>query len=305
MGSSDRDYFRDERRRRISPPQPPVTRWLLWINAIVFLITVLGTTRAGGASALENWGAYTVHGMLHGQIWRIATFQFLHNDLGHILFNFLSLFAFGRFAEEWWGSRRFLGYYLLCNLVAAISYTLLVLIRLPLMDDIAQHLVGGTAGTYGTLITAALVAPKTQMRLLFPPITVTMRQIALFTLGLSAALVLISFLITLASGRGAVFENAGAEAAYLGGALAGYLFSRKPALLGRAGSGENYKILHPEEFKRTKKVVQPKLHPRSELNTAESTEVDRILDKINRDGFDSLTAEDREILNRASSGPKK
>ncbi len=147
---------------------------------------------------------------------------------------------------------------------------------------------------YGILVVAALIAPDMQVRLLIPPVTLTMRQLAII-------LLVIGVLTIVFSGR-----NAGGEAGHLGGALAGFLLWKIPVLrglLGRPGrSGQGGPKKRPAfqiRIAKRGKVYQKKLRPQSTITGLESSEVDRILDKINEHGLQSLTGEERELLARA------
>ena len=100
--------------------------------------------------------------------------------------------------------------------------------------------------------------------------------------------------------------NAGGEAGHLGGALAGFLLWKIPVLrgllghLGRSGQGGSKKRpAFQIRIAKREKGYQKKLRPQSTITELESNEVDRILDKINEHGLQSLTGEERELLARA------
>jgi hypothetical protein len=90
--------------------------------------------------------------------------------------------------------------------------------------------------------------------------------------------------------------NEGGEAGHLGGAILGYFLMRFPQLLGRGND-----IIRPS---RSGPQPLPKLRPRTALEMERDSAVDVILDKISREGFQSLTAEEREFLQQASSSKK-
>ncbi len=284
MGSADREYFRQTTTR---PPGrlagAPVVKWLLILNIGVFFIDILYD---GG---LGNWGAYSVDtGIRHGQIWRLITFQFLHGNFGHLLFNMIALYFFGAFVEQHWRSRGFLVFYLLCGMAGAAAYSGLHLAGLYRDPGI----VGASAGIFGILAVAALIAPNMQVRLLLPPVTLTMKQLALVLLAIGA-------LVVIVGGR-----NAGGEAGHLGGALAGFLLFKIPvlrAMLERLSQGgtrpKSRKLIQVRDLR--KRRYEKKLRPKSRVSREDASEVDRILDKINQHGLQSLTEEERELLTRA------
>ena len=123
MGYADRDYFRDHATR---PPGrlagAPVVKWLLFLNLAVFVIQVVFEV----AEPFVAWGGFTVEGGLQNlQLWRLISFQFLHDDFGHLLFNSFGLFLFGSFVEEAFRSRGFLVFYLVCGVFGALAGALL------------------------------------------------------------------------------------------------------------------------------------------------------------------------------------
>jgi len=288
MGYSDRDYFREGATR---PPGrlagAPVVKWLLFLNLGVFLVGLLLEL----TDRFWAFGAFTVQeGFLGFQVWRFLTFQFLHAHFGHLLFNSIAIYFFGVFVEHQLRSRAFLVFYLLCGVMGALGASLLGLFQ----GDFQWYLIGASAGVFGILVVAALIAPDMQVRLLIPPVTLTMRQLAII-------LLVIGVLTIVLGGR-----NAGGEAGHLGGALAGFLLWKIPVLrgllghLGRSGQGGSKKRpAFQIRIAKRGKVYQKKLRPQSTITGLESSEVDRILDKINEHGLQSLTGEERELLARA------
>ncbi|RYD27140.1 MAG: rhomboid family intramembrane serine protease, partial [Verrucomicrobiaceae bacterium] len=119
MGTADRQY-QDEGYRMRAPAMPPVTKWLLIINVVVFLADVM----SGGY--LTYYGTFAVRtGLFGGHVWEFITFQFLHGSVGHILFNSIALYFFGPLMERWWGNWKFLAFYLLSGVGGALLYSLL------------------------------------------------------------------------------------------------------------------------------------------------------------------------------------
>ncbi|MGA0844914.1 MAG: rhomboid family intramembrane serine protease [Luteolibacter sp.] len=283
MGLADRDYHRG----RVNGPGiaarlPPVVKGLIALNVAIFLIDLFTD------HLLRAYGAYQIGPAWMGfQIWTLLTFQFLHGSLGHLLFNMMGLFFFGPHLERWWGSRKFLVFYLLCGAAGALFFTLLTLFRI-LPDGYHSALVGASAGIYGILIGVAWVAPSMRVALLFPPIEMSMRQLAIALLVLAGAMVVGGYLFPSVP----LFWNAGGEAGHFGGAILGYLLMRHPALLGRGGVARSgHQLLRHE----------PKIRPRSQMTFDSNDEVDRILEKISRDGFQSLTEREREVLRDAAN----
>ena len=289
MGYADRDYFRETSGR---PPGrlagAPVVKWLLIVNLGVFAVALLLDFR----EASVEFGKFTIREGIAGvQVWRLITFQFLHGDFGHLLFNSIAIYFFGAFVEQQLRSRAFLVFYLLCGVAGALGYAALVSVSDAYRD---VGVVGASGGIFGILVVAAMIAPDMRVQLLFPPVTLTMRLMAILMLGWG-------LLVVVTGGR-----NAGGEAGHRGGALAGFLLWKVPVLRGLlanlsrpGGRGPGKRLAFPIRITKSEKRYEKKLRPKSSVSGAEAGEVDRILDKINEHGLQSLTAEERELLARA------
>lgn len=297
MGALDREYFRGERRQAAGPPMPPVVKALLIANILVFLADFM--TRPGQVipelGKINSLLCFTVRSaFLEGRVWELLSFQFLHGSIGHIVFNCIGLYFFGPWIERWWGGRRFAAFYLLCGAAGAMFYSLLTVAGiLPERGSYAgidTPLVGASAGIYGLIVGVAMTQPKAMLHLLFPPVSMTMRTAALVFIGIAVAMIAGDILI-----GGAIFQNSGGEAGHLGGAILGFVLMKFPWLLGKSPSSG--KIIRPPEFRRKD---APKLRPRSEIDLKSASEVDRVLDKIAKDGLQSLTEDERKILHEAA-----
>ena len=300
MGALDREYFREEGGRATGPPMPPVTKTLLISILAIYFVDMLFLR-----SAVTEWGAFTIHsGLQKGHLWELITFQFLHGSVGHVIFNAIGLYFFGPWMERWWGRGKYLAFYLLCGVAGALFYTLLmvtgILPERGLLPGGMMPLVGASAGIYGLIVGVAFLNPTAKVQLLFLPHPMSLKTAALGFIGI-AVLVILGDILT----GGAMFKNSGGEAGHLGGAILGYLLMRQPGLLGRKkGKGKakaerSKKILRPPEFQR-KRSVAPKLRPRSSVDIDAANEVDRVLDKIAKDGLQSLSEDERKILHRAA-----
>ena len=205
-------------------PDSPVVRKLIFINFLIFCmdlflgrpIKILGDMPVE-MGFLQSLGYFSVDtAFAKKQIWRILSFQFLHGGLGHLFFNLMTLYFFGPLIERFYGSRNFLIFYLLCGIGGPLFYTLFSF--LGWVSPIAA-MVGASAGIYGILLAVALLFPDLRVGLIFPPITLKMRTMALFLLGYSVLVIL---------SRG---YNYGGEIGHLGGAFVGYLLLRSPQSL--------------------------------------------------------------------------
>lgn len=290
MGLAEREYQRQMPR---SPSRlTPVVRALLWVQCGLFLIDHLVLPLVMGLQInpenkppLASMGAFSVHSALkEWHVWKLLTFQFLHDSVGHVLFSSIALYFFGPWAERWWGAKRFLIYYLLCGCAGAGFFTLLMTFGLVPGNEY-NWLIGASAGIYGVFVAVAVLAPDMRVRLLIPPIDLSMRQLAIGLIVLSLVMIAVGF-----------GDNAGGKAGHMGGFFAGFLMMKFPWLLG----GDSRK---PVIWRHSKR--ESKLRPRVQIGgPAVDPEVDRILDKISREGFQSVTPEEREVLDRAAQSKR-
>jgi len=302
MGYEDRTYYRDDQGRgggMFGGPGAPggfggrlagatVVTWLLGLNVVIFLVdSVLTGSVRGDALSPYAWGSFSIDKGVFGlQVWRFFTYQFLHANFFHILFNMIGLFFFGPLIERWLGSRRFLAFYLLCGISGAVLYTLLAFVPGLIPGSLARPMVGASGSVYGILVACAVLFPHQRVMLLIPPIPMSMRTLALIFLGLAALSVI------------AGSSNAGGEAAHLGGALLGFILIKKPALIGWADRAAQV----TQAFKGGDPAAREakRVRRQKESQAAEQQQVDRILDKVRQHGMQSLTGKEKKALQRAT-----
>lgn len=287
MASYDRDYAAGNGGRVGPPPLPPVTKWLLILNVGIYVADTLFFGRW-----IERWGAFAVASALgEFRLWEFLSFQFIHAGVLHLMLNSIGIFFFGPFVERWLGSRKFLRYYLFCGAAGALFFTLLLFLNILPKATAYSPLVGASAGLYGLLCAVFVLAPASRVRLLFPPVELSMKQMAIILFAISAGTIVGGLLFP----QSGFFNNEGGEAGHLGGAIMGFVLMKFPVLLG--GARRSRKIIRPKEFRRG---AGSKLRPRTEIDLGEVSEVDRILDKISSEGAESLTDEEREVLAKAA-----
>lgn len=229
------------------------------------------------------------------QFWRFVTFQFLHADLTHLLFNMLGLFFFGGLVEQYLGSKRYLAFYLLCGIAGAIMYLILNLVgwtgytvfgvRLPLVliSDPATPLIGASAGVFGVLMACAFLVPNATVLLFF----ILPMRLATLAYGLVGIALLGVFL---------GWTNAGGEAAHLGGAITGWCLIRRPNAL--HGFFDFLGRFDPWSRSNAARRASRSRGRGGQLK--EEAEVDRILAKIHASGLQSLSKREQRILREAS-----
>lgn len=96
---------------------PPVIKNIIIINVVVFLIQRFFESR-GGTTINDLFALHDIHSE-HFKLYQLITHMFMHGGWDHIFFNMLALWMFGSTLENYWGSKRFLTFYVVCGLGAA------------------------------------------------------------------------------------------------------------------------------------------------------------------------------------------
>ena len=140
---------------------PPAVKNLLIINIIVFI----GTELIG--DPMYQWFALFPIGSPFFRWWQFVTHMFMHGNFMHIFFNMWSLIVFGPMLERLWGSKKFLIFYFVCGLGAALCHEL-VLLSQPLSNI---PTVGASGAIYGLLLGFGMLYPNYVLTLVFPPVS--------------------------------------------------------------------------------------------------------------------------------------
>jgi len=178
-----------------------LTTLLIAVNAGVFL---LEQAVPGIVPAFALWPIGAGF-----QPWQLLTYAFLHGGLLHIAFNMFALYMFGGPVERVFGPRRYLTYYLVCVLSAA-----LVQLLTSAMTGAVYPTVGASGGVFGLLLAYAIYFPRNQVMLIFPPIPMPAR-----------VFVLVYAAIELFLGVTGTEEGV-AHFAHLGGLVGGFILLR-------------------------------------------------------------------------------
>lgn len=96
--------------------------------------------------------------------WQLVTYMFLHADLSHIFFNLFALWIFGQAIENLWGTKRFVVYYMLTGIGAAIIHMI--------VGGMFTYTIGASGAVFGILLAFGMMFPNQYIILLFPPIPI-------------------------------------------------------------------------------------------------------------------------------------
>lgn len=276
---------------------------LIYINTAVFLVVAL----IGIVLRLFNWPSasfvqwFEMPASLPNfvvQPWAILTYMFLHADLLHLLFNMLWLFWFGDLFLRFFSARHLRGVYLLGGICGGLLY-LLAYNVFPYFRPVADYsfLLGASASVLAIVAAAAYREPNYPISLLLFG-SIRLKYLALIVIGMD-----VLFLTS---------DNAGGHIAHLGGALAGLWFAARLSKGTDLTRWINWLadrvtgIFRPRPRKPKMKVNyganadRRKDYDYNARKKAQSDEIDRILDKLKKSGYESLTAEEKRSLFDAS-----
>ncbi|MFR9650538.1 MAG: rhomboid family intramembrane serine protease [Rikenellaceae bacterium] len=141
---------------RFKQMTPPMVLNLLIINGLGLMATTLFPRLAIHLGLLPLQGGFMP--------WQVVSYMFLHGDLSHLFFNMFALWMFGRTLEMRLGSQRFLTYYLVCGIGAALLQ-LAVGLYYPFAIT-----VGASGAVFGILLAFGVLYPNQTIVLLIPPI---------------------------------------------------------------------------------------------------------------------------------------
>jgi len=232
--------------------------------------------------------------------WSIITYAFAHYDPLHILFNMLWLYFLGRMFLNLFSPKMALNIYFLGaisgGLLFMICYTLL-----PKVFGYNHYLVGASGSVRALLIFLCAYMPNQDIRFFT-------FNLKLWYLGV--AIIVIDLIGVYSGIKDPIHGNAGGNLAHLGGAILGYLYAKQLTKGTDIGKGfESFVDSITGFFKSSKKGPLKTVHKNkskvggytkadfNEFNNQKK--IDVILDKISKSGYDSLTAEEKELLFRA------
>ncbi len=304
---------------------PIITKNLLIINVLVFVASFV-LSRVG----INLDQIFGLHFMLASnfRLYQLVTYMFMHANLEHIFFNMFALWMFGCVVENVWGPKKFLTYYLTCGIGAGLiqeltqfgSFYILASSQIPEFgfSDIAEvaansqalltqwTTVGASGAIYAILLAFGMTFPEERIFIFPLPVPIKAKW---FVCGYA----LIELFSALATTNDSV-----AHFAHLGGMLFGYLliryWNKHPNSRYGADNGMQFfdNLRNNWERRRSQKSQHTSTSTRKQTSNthrysnpdweynaqkkAEQEEIDRILDKIRKSGYDSLTAAEKRRL---------
>jgi membrane associated rhomboid family serine protease len=242
------------------------TWWIIGVTVAIHVgRAILSAASPETSEAIERWGMATYEGWIRFQLWRPFTYMLLHGGTQHILWNMLFLAVAGSLLEPQIGARAFLKIYVLSGVVGALS---------------ALVHPGGTIGASGA-INGTLVA----LAVLMPNVTVLfMFLIPMRIKWIVAIFIAIDVLNVLSA------DNPGTDSVcHLLGAATGFSLT----FVGP-------RLVSPWLARRRADRVREEQRARQVEAIDEEKELDRLLEKISREGMHSLTEAERRFLKKVS-----
>lgn len=303
---------------------PIVTKNLLIINVVVFLVSYF----AGKAVGVDNPLADTfgLHFFMASDFmpWQLVTYMFMHGGWEHIIFNMFALWMFGCVVERVWGAKKFLFYYLACGVGAGLFQEAAQFVQfwmlasdqvegfnISMMSLVAHNseallnqwtTVGASGAIYAILLAFGMIFPEDRIFIFPLPVPIKAKY---FVIGY-AVIELFSAMATTNDGV--------AHIAHLGGMVFGFFlirywrkqidggysghaakdaFDKMRGMFGGKRGGARFTYTRHEQTAPHDRQDDWQYNARKK---ATQEEIDRILDKIRRNGYDSLTKEEKQSL---------
>jgi membrane associated rhomboid family serine protease len=199
------------------PPFTRAVKQLLIANCAIFLLFVLlnAFDRTAQIAAwtfrhlgLQGWS------VVHGEVWQLVSYAFLHAGVMHLLFNMLALWMFGAQLETDWGYGLFMQFYFFCVIGAAVTTVLISFTGILSVSPLTTT-VGASGGIYGLLLAFGMLHGESEVMLFPLPFLIKAKYFVIGIIGLA-------LYGALSSAR--TLGQSTAYMAHLGGLLFGYLF---------------------------------------------------------------------------------
>ena len=248
-----------------------------FLRTLFFLFNLPFTSFMGWVELSPEWTRFLF------RPWTLFTYSFFHGSFSHILWNMLLFYFASRLFLNLFTEKRLLTIYSLGVLIGGVVFVLSYLI-FPVFKGQTPGLIGASAGVMAVLIFMCTYTPHNEVRILF-------FNLKLMYLGI--ALVVIDVL-QIPSG------NSGGHLAHIGGAALGYLYASQLLKGNDIGYGFEASLSKLAQLFTAKPKMEtvhrkPKSSP-TKTPTAQQAEIDKILDKISRSGYESLSKAEKDTL---------
>lgn len=277
--------------------------WLVSAMIAGFVLQLLaGSSLVRSGGRFEEFFSLTPAALKSGWGWTLVTHSLLHSTefIVHVIFDVLVLYFLGRELLPMLGTRRFLGLFVSATIVGGLVWSGLH------WQTTTDTLIGATAAVSALFVVFACFFPNQQISFLLFflfPVTLKPKHVA----AALALVALVGFVCYELPGNALPFDLTIASSAHLGGMLTGYFYYRFVHDGRWFTSQDSVEIELPRWMKRVKgatptpaKVLEP-VTPAPASRMDIRVEVDRILDKINSEGFAALTSQERRVLDDAKA----
>lgn len=259
---------------------------LIYINVAVFAVSILITVISGlykvNQNFLMEWFSLddTVNEFL-SKPWSIISYGFLHAGFIHLIFNMITLYFMGNFFIQYFTQKQALQFYILGTLFGGIFF-IISQNYFPLFEEESYSLVGASAGISAIILGITTYMPNYQVKI---PLIGFVKLWHLTAIWLAFDFI------------GLIGPNAGGSFSHLGGSLFGFLYVNQASNKKIDIFGNFFSIFKKKE-KPLKTVHKSK---NTKANSTKNTDfnqqqIDAILDKISKSGYDTLTKAEKEFL---------
>lgn len=155
---------------------PKAVKHIILINILMLVLTYLNNP------LMSRWFALNPITFLW-KPWQLMTYMFMHGGIGHLFFNMYTLFIFGSVLENVWGTKKFLTFYFVTGIGAA-----LVNIGVQYLTGSFALTVGASGAIYGILMGYAMLYPDSMLTLIFPPVSMKAKWFVLIFAGIELLL---------------------------------------------------------------------------------------------------------------------
>ncbi len=248
---------------------PLAVKTLLLINTIVFLLVEISGMQF--ELFYSNFGLVPTKVWSSFMIWQPFTYLFLHGGIIHLLFNMFVLWMFGKDLENDWGFIPFIKYYFACGVGAAVVTSIFGW-------GSFTPVIGASGAIYGLLLAYGLMYPN-RLVYLYGILPI---KVKFMVIGLGV----IAFFASMTSTNTTV-----SHITHISGMVIGFIYLQ---------SRINYKRLKLWMIDRKINILNVKINERENIDNQLRNKVNRILEKLNTQGWDGLTEDEQKVLHKAS-----